>query len=64
MCVCVCVCGEGGGGVREVGRTMASPPSISKPSKIQEFQFQTSGILLFIGVVEIIRTRNFTTFTV
>ena len=42
--------GGGGGGVREAGRTMASPTSISKPNKIQEFQFQTSGILLFIGV--------------
>ena len=29
---------------------MAPPTSIFEPNKVQEFQFQTSGILLFMGV--------------
>ena len=43
---------------------MGAPTSISKPKKVQQFQFQTSALLLFTGCSEIIRTRNFTIFTV
>ena len=39
------------------------PISIFKPNKVQQFQFQTSGILLYV-FSEIIRIRNFTIFTV
>ena len=40
--------GKGGG---SVGRPCPlKPTSISKPNKVQQFQFQTSGILLFMGV--------------
>ena len=42
----------------------SSPTSISEAIKVQSFQFKTSGILLSIGCSEIIRTRNFTIFTV
>ena len=47
------------------GHAPPPPPStsISEPKKVQKFQFQTSAILLFTDV-EIIRTRNFTNFTV
>ena len=38
--------------------------SISEQNKVQQIQFQTSGILLFYWCSEIIRTRNFTIFTV
>ena len=43
---------------------LCPPTSISKPNNVQQFKFQTSGILLLYGCSEILRTRNFTTFTV
>ena len=52
--------GVGGGEQGGHGR----PTSISEPNKVQQFQFQTSGTLLFYGCSEIIQTRNFTIFTV
>ena len=43
--------GGGGGGEDKVGARGPWPPtSISEPNKVQQFQFQTSGILLFTGV--------------
>ena len=40
-----------GGGMWSARRTMPPPPtSISKLDKAQQFQFQTSGIILFMGV--------------
>ena len=38
--------------------------STSEPNKVQQFQFQSSGIFLFNGRSEIIRTRNLTIFAV
>ena len=38
------------GGVGEGARGPWSHTSISEPNKVQQFQFQTSGILLFTGV--------------
>ena len=35
---------------RRARRTMAPPTSISKPNKVEEVRFQTSGILLFRGI--------------
>ena len=43
---------------------LSPPTSIFEPKKVQYFQFQKSDILLFYGCSEIIRTRNFTIFTV
>ena len=40
----------GGGGGRGGQRGHEPPTSFSEPEKIQKFQFQTSGILLFMGV--------------
>ena len=39
------------------------PTSISKPNKVQQFQFNHQGYC-FYGRSEIMRTRNFTIFTV
>ena len=39
-----------GEGMRRARRTMAPPTSISKPNKVEEVRFQTSGILLFRGI--------------
>ena len=39
--------GEGGQGGH--APPPPSPTSVSKPNKVQQFQFQTSGILLFMG---------------
>ena len=39
-----------GEGMRRARRTMAPPNSISKPNKVEEVRFQTSGILLFRGI--------------
>ena len=50
-----------GGQDGHVPRPPPPPTSISKPNKVHLFQFQTSGILL---LTKIIRTRNFTIFTV
>ena len=35
---------------KQQGHASPLPTSISKPSKVQQFQFQTSRILLFMGV--------------
>ena len=40
-------------------RAMA-PTSTSKPKKVQQFQFQTPEILLFMGVQKLYGPRNFT----
>ena len=45
-CRGIAIGGEGGGGMGAI----APPTLISKPKKVQEFQFQTSGILTFMSV--------------
>ena len=39
-----------GGEMWRARRTMSPPTSISKLDKVQQFQFRTSGIMLFMGV--------------
>ena len=46
MCSGVSIGGRGSGGLGGLW----PPTSIFKPSKVQQFQFQMSGIQLFIGV--------------
>ena len=39
------------------GRGPCPPTSISEPNKVQEFQFQTSEILFFLGVQKLYRPK-------
>ena len=52
--------GKRGGEPWEPRGAMPPPPiSISKPNKVQQFQFQTSGILLFMGVQKLPEISRF-----